>query len=201
MYKTRSLVYIGVFGALWGAIETTIGAVFHTLNLPFSGLLLTGVGMTVALIGRLFVPQRGSVLFIGLVAAFLKMFSIGGIVILPMLGIVMESLLAELVLAVRPKASRFAFVAAGAVACFWPFVHPFVTQGILAGSGIFTIYTRTIRNGARLLGLPETAILAVLAILIALHLLVGALAGVLAWDAGRVIARRLSAPLQPEIKQ
>ena len=90
MYKTRALVYIGVFGALWGAVETTIGSVFHTLNVPFSGVLLTAIGIALALIGRLFVPQRGSVFFIGVVAAFLKMFSIGGIVILPVFGILME---------------------------------------------------------------------------------------------------------------
>lgn len=199
MYKTRALVYIGVFGALWGAVETTLGSVFHTLNVPFSGLMLTGIGMATALIGRLFVPQRGSVFFIGVVAAFLKMFSIGGIVILPVFAILVESLIAELVLSLRPRPGRAIFVLAGSLACFWPFVHPFITQGILAGSGIFTIYTRTIRNGARLLGLPDTAVLAVLAALIVLHLLVGAAAGLLAWDAGRVIARRLRTPLQPDV--
>ena len=197
MYKTRALVYIGVFGALWGAVETTIGSVLHTLNVPLSGLLLTGIGIAVALIGRLFVPQRGSVLAIGVVAAFLKMFSIGGIVILPVLGILMESLLAELILSLRARPGRGIFAAAGGLATFWPFVHPFLTQGLLAGSGIFTIYTRTIQNGARLLGLPDTAVLAILAALILLHFLVGAVAGLIAWDAGRVIARRLRVPLEP----
>jgi len=197
MNKTRALVYIGVFGALWGAVETTIGSVVHTLNVPFSGLMLTGLGMAVALIGRLFVPQRGSVIFIGIVAACLKMFSIGGIVILPVFAILMESLIAELILSLRARPGRAIFVMAGALACFWPFVHPFITQGILAGSGIFTIYTRTIQNGARLLGLPDTAVYAILAALVALHLLVGAVAGLLAWDAGRVIARRLRVPLEP----
>jgi hypothetical protein len=195
MYKTRALVYIGVFGALWGAVETTIGSVFHTLNVPFSGVLLTAIGIAIALIGRLFVPQRGSVLFIGVVAAFLKMFSIGGIVILPVLGILIESLIAELVVSLRATAIRSTFVLAGSLAAFWPFVHPFLTQGILAGSGIVTIYTRTIQNGARLLGLPASAVLVVLAAVILIHLLVGAVAGLIAWDAGHVIAARLRAPL------
>jgi len=147
--------------------------------------------MAIALIGRLFVPRRGSVLAIGIITALLKMFSIGGIVITPMIGIFAESLIAELVLTMLGRPRRASFLAAGAMATLWPFFHPFLTQGILAGSGIFTIYQRTIQKGAQTLGLPATAILYVLAALIALHIVIGLAAGLLAWDAGRVIQARL----------
>lgn len=103
-FTVRDLVYIGVFGALWGAVEISLGSVLHTLNVPFSGVFLTGIGIAIALIGRLFVPRTGSVLFIGLVTAFLKMFSLGGIVLNPMIGIVAESVLAEV--ALTPWAGR-----------------------------------------------------------------------------------------------
>lgn len=83
------------------------------------------------------------------------------------------------------------FVVAGALATFWPFVHPFFTQGILAGSGILTIYSRTLQNGAKLLGLDPSAVVLILAGLIGVHLLIGSIAGLLAWDAGRVVQARL----------
>jgi ABC-type thiamin/hydroxymethylpyrimidine transport system permease subunit len=190
-FRVRDLVYIGVFGALWGAVETTLGSVVHTLNVPFSGAVLTGIGITIALIGRLFVPRTGSVLFIGLVTACLKMFSLGGIVLSPMLGIVMESFLAEATLTVLGRPRRLSFMLAGALATLWTLVHPFLTQGILAGSGILTIYERTLTNGARSLGLDPSVVLLVLAALIGLHLAIGGAAGWLAWDAGRVVQARL----------
>jgi hypothetical protein len=190
-FTVRDLVYIGVFGALWGAVEITGGSVLHVLSVPFTGVVLAGVGIAIALIGRLFVPRRGSVLAIGIVTALLKMFSIGGIVLMPMIGILAEALLAELVLIILGKPGRVRFMIAGAVATLWPFFHPFFTQGILAGSGIFTIYERTIQTGARTLGLPANAVFYVLAALIVLHIGIGLVSGLLAWDAGRVIQSRL----------
>jgi len=190
-FTVRDLVYIGVFGALWGAVEISLGSVLHTLNVPFSGVVLTGIGIAIALIGRLFVPRTGSVLFIGLVTAFLKMFSLGGIVINPMIGILAESLLAEVALTALGQPRRLSFIVAGALATFWPFIHPFFTQGILYGAGILTIYERTLTNGARLLGLDPSAVVLILVGLIAVHLLIGGIAGLLAWDAGRVVQARL----------
>jgi hypothetical protein len=189
--KTRDLVYIAVFGALWGTIEVTSGSILHVLNVPFSGVVLSAAGIAIAMIGRLFVPRRGSVLFIGLVTAFLKMFSLGGIVINPIIGIVMESLLAEMVLSAMGKPRRLSFILAGGAATFWPFVHPFFTQGLLAGQGMLTIYNRTLQKGAQMLGLDVSAILVILAALIAGHILIGVVAGLVAWDAGKVIEKRL----------
>ncbi|MEJ2554713.1 MAG: hypothetical protein P8186_00455, partial [Anaerolineae bacterium] len=161
-FTVRDLVYIGVFGALWGAAEMTLGSLLHVLNVPFSGAVLAGIGITIALIGRLFVPRTGSVLFIGLVTALLKMLSLGGIVLNPMIGIVAESLLAEVVLSLWGRPRRASFVVAGGLAVFWPFVHPFFTQGILAGQGILTVYGWTLEKGANLLGLDPSALLLVL---------------------------------------
>jgi hypothetical protein len=197
-FKTRDLVYLAVFGALWGAIEVTSGAVLHVVKLPFAGVFLTAIGIAIALIGRLFVPRRGSILFIGLVTAFLKMFSLGGIVVSPMIAIVAESLLAEIAVSALGKPRRLSFIAAGGLATFWSLIHPFFTQGILAGSGIATVYGWTIERGARLLGMDASAVLMVLAALIAIHILLGVVAGWVAWDAGKVIEARLQAPLNPK---
>ncbi|MGA9349223.1 MAG: hypothetical protein WBW48_10525 [Anaerolineae bacterium] len=46
------------------------------------------------LVGRRFVPQAGSVFMIGVVAALLKLLSIGGVKMGPLLGILIESRLA-----------------------------------------------------------------------------------------------------------
>ena len=189
--STRDLVYVGVFGALWGVVEMTFGSLLHALNVPFSGAVLTGIGMTIALIGRLFVPKRGSVLLIGLVSAFLKMFSLGSIVVNPMIGIVTEALLAEIALSALGRPRRLSFLAAAMLALLWTFAQPFFTSGILGGQGLATVLGWTLQKGAKALGMLPSAVAAVLALLIGIHLLIGAVAGLLAWDAGRAVRARL----------
>src|SRR5512139_3930216 len=96
-FSTRELVTLAVFGALWGLVEISLGSVFHAINLPLTGMLLSVIGAMVLCIGRLFVPHRGSTIFIGVIAMFLKLFSIGNILIGPMVGILAEALIAELI--------------------------------------------------------------------------------------------------------
>ncbi len=47
-FTVRDLVYIGVFGAMWGTIEMTSGSILHVFNVPFAGVMLTGVGIAIA---------------------------------------------------------------------------------------------------------------------------------------------------------
>jgi hypothetical protein len=189
-FDLRDLVYIGVFGALWGGLEATLGAALHVLRVPFAGLILASGGMTIALIGRLFVPRRGSVLAIGLVTALLKAFSVGGLVFSPMLAIVVESLIAEAVLlALGP--CRAAFVAAGGAALIWPVVHPLVTQTLLAGREVWGVYLQMVQGIMRIVGLDAAALAPALAVFVALHVAAGASAGWLAWEAGGTAARRV----------
>lgn len=194
-FSTKDLVTIAVFGALWGSVEMTLGAWLHAANVPFSGLLLSGVGVSIALTGYVFVPRAGTVLMISLVAALLKAFSVGGVVLEPMIAIVMEGLLAELGLfAGGRRRTVLPFLLAGAFAVSWAFVQPFFTQGVLFGEGITEIYTRTLQKAADLLGLDTTTVIAILVIVVLAHLVVGLFAGGIAIGLGRQLTWRLRAP-------
>ena len=94
-FSTRELVTMAVFGTLWGLSEMTLGTVLKSLNIPLSGVVLSTVGLVIALVGRVLVPRRGSTLFIGVIATLLKLFSLGGVIIGPMIGIMSEALVAE----------------------------------------------------------------------------------------------------------
>lgn len=193
-WPTRDLVTVAVFGALWGAAEMTLGAVLHALGLPLSGLVMATAGMLVALTGYRFVPRRGAVLSIAAVCALLKAFSLGSIVLSPMLAILAEALLAELGLALASgRAGRGALALAGGLATLWVPVHPFLSQGLVAGEGMVEIYRRLLVAAARLLHLDPRAIPVVVVAFLVLHAAAGALAGVLAAGLGRQLAGRLRA--------
>jgi ABC-type thiamin/hydroxymethylpyrimidine transport system permease subunit len=188
-YSVRDLVYVGVFAGCWGGIEMTVGAILHALRVPFGGVLLTGAGIAIALVGRLYVPRAGSVLLIAVVTALLKMLSVGGIVLSPMIAIMVEGLLAEVGLLVFGS-SRSAFLASGAMACLWPLVHSVLSVWVVGGAGLLRAYRTILERAVNELGMPVTWGWTVLAILAALHLAFGAVAGLLAWRVGQGLRRR-----------
>jgi hypothetical protein len=188
---TRELVTVAVFGTLWGIVEISLGTVLKSLNVPMSGTVLAAIGLTVALVGRLFVPRRGATLFIGIVAMLLKLFSLGGVIIGPMVGILSEALVAELVLSTGGRPRRLLFVLAGALGVLWTLIQPFVTGPLLFGRTLFVVWLDLVDRGSRLLGLDSSVILWIIVALAAIHLIIGGLAGWLSWDIGRHLQVRL----------
>jgi hypothetical protein len=188
-YSVRDLVYIGVFAACWGAVEITAGSVLHALNVPFGGVALTGVGVGVALVGRLYGPRPGSVFFIAVVTALLKMLSIGGIILSPMVAITIEGLIAELMVAGLGTTAA-GFVAAGTLACLWPLIHTVLSLWAVGRAGLVESYLTMLQRGANALGVPASWGSGLLAILVLLHLGIGAVAGGLAWRIGQGLRRR-----------
>lgn len=192
-WTTRDLVTLAVFGALWGVAEMSLGAVLHAMRVPLKGLILSGIGLLVALTGYRFVPRGGAVSAIATVSALLKLFSISSDVISPMLAILAEGLLAELGLALSGRrVGRLPFALAGALGASWSSVHPFVSQGLLAGEQVFEIHRRAFASVVRLFHLDPQAVGLVLLIGIGLHALAGVVAGLLAYALGGHVAHRLA---------
>ena len=189
--STRELVTIAVFGTLWGIVEISLGTVLKSLNVPLSGVVLAAIGLTVALVGRLFVPRRGATLFIGIIAMILKLFSLGGVLIGPMVGIFTEALVAELVLSLGGSPRRWLFVVAGACGVLWTLLQPFVTGPLLFGRTLFVVWLDLVDMGSRFLGVNSSVVLWGVLALVAIYLLIGGVAGWLSWDVGRHLQVRL----------
>lgn len=198
-FSTRELVTMAVFGALWGMVEISLGSVFHAIDLPMSGMALAVVGVMVASIGRLFVPRRGSTIFIGIIALVLKLFSIGSAVIGPMIGILIEALIAELILDAFMKPSMLAFAFACAGAALWTLVQPFITGVVLFGRNLLLIWLDLLDLGNRLFGLPSQAAIWIVLVLVTVHLVFGVLGGWLAWRLGQVLKTRLGGTLSASV--
>jgi len=194
---TRELVTIAVFGTLWGIVEISLGTVLKSLNLPLSGVILSTFGLAVAMIGRVFVPRRGSTLFTGVIAMLLKLFSLGGVIIAPMIAIFAEALVAEVVLSLFKRPRRGIFMLAGGLGVLWVLVHPFIANPLLYGRTVFVVWLDLLDKGSRLIGLDSNAVLWILLSMAAMHLAAGALAGWLAWDIGNQLQVRLGKSFSP----
>jgi hypothetical protein len=199
-FSTRELVMMAVFGALWGLVEISLGSVFHAIKLPLTGMMLSIIGVMIASIARLFVPRRGSTIFIGVIAMVLKLFSIGNIVIGPMIGIFTEALIAELILDIFPKPSMLAFIFACAGAALWTVVQPFVTGVLLFGRNLLVIWLDLLDSGSRLFGMPSQSALWIIVTMFALHFVIGGVGGWLAWKLGLVLKIRLGGTLSAPVE-
>jgi hypothetical protein len=196
-FTVRDWVYVAVFGALWGALELTLGAYLHVLFPPlantfFTGLIMAGIGAVIALIGRTFVPKTGAVLGIGIITALLKMVSLGGVKIGPMVAILAEAILMELTLLSKTSPTRWRYVLAGALAVGWNFFHKFIMMRLMYGKAIKEVYVSMVQEGSQTLGMDMGYAVAIIVILFVLRFAVGAVSGWLAWDLGKLVARRLA---------
>jgi hypothetical protein len=199
-FSTRELVTLAVFGALWGVVEIGLGSVLHAVKIPLTGLTLTAIGLAIAMVGRLFVPRRGSTFFIGVIATVLKLFSIGNIIIGPMIAILTEALIAELLLDGFPRPSRMAFMLAGAGGALWTLIQPFVTGLLLFGRSLLVVWLDMIDLGSRLFHLASNAAIWIAIGMALLYIIVGAVAGWLAWQVGILLVARLGKPFTPAAK-
>lgn len=197
-FTVRELVYVAIFGAIWGTLEMSAGSYLHLIFPPLAtpligvGTIMTSLGMVVALVGRLFVPKRGSVVMIGVITAILKALSIGGVVLSPMLAIIIESLLAEFGLLLSRRPSRWGFALAGSLAVVWTFFHKFFTSYFLLGRGVYEVYLGVLLSGVQVLGTGVEYAFIVIALFLLIRLVTGAMAGWLAWEVGRGVQARLA---------
>lgn len=199
-FTTRELVTMAVFGALWGLVEISLGSIFHAIDLPLNGMALAIFGVMVTCIGRMFVPKRGSTIFIGVIAMVLKLFSIGSAVIGPMVGIFAEALIAELILSAFAKPSMPAFIFANAGAALWTLIQPFVTGVFLFGRNLLVIWLDVLDMGTRIFGIPYQAALWIVIVLVSVHVLFGGIGGWLAWKLGQVLKIRLGGEVPQPIR-
>jgi len=195
-YTTRDWATVGLFGALWGAVELTLGSYLNVIFPPLSdtflkGVVLGGIGVAIALTGRYFVPKWGSLLLMGIITALLKLLSPGGTRLGPVVAILMESALMEAAMWIANRPRRWAFALGGALAVAWNLPHKFVMMRLLYGTDVADVYAKMVRDGSQTLGLSVSFAVSILIILLCIRLLAGGLAGWAAWALSGAVARRL----------
>lgn len=186
-FWTRAAVY----GALWGAVEITLGGFLHSLRFPLIGVILAAgeVGYLVAV--RQLHPRRGLVTAIALVAALLRGLTPVGALFTPLVAIFMEGVLVELAFLVLPGV-RLPAVVGGALCTLWSAVQMVATHALFLGLDALRLYDELLRAGARQTGIaPESRYLA-LALPLCLIAAIGALGGL--WGA-RLGGRARRAPV------
>ena len=128
-----------VIGSLWGAAEIVLGSFLHNLRIPFSGNILTSIGIILMISGHRLWPQRGIIFRAGLICAALKTMSPSPVILGPMLSIFMQASLMEIAVTLT-RGSRAGYLLGGGLAVSWNLLYRILSSIVLYGSSLIALY-------------------------------------------------------------
>lgn len=76
--KTKNLYNVLIYGSIWGLIELSLGGFLHYIHHPQKGKIMAAIAYTIMLTYLLRVHNKKIIhtLYIGIIAAFFKIFNI-----------------------------------------------------------------------------------------------------------------------------
>ena len=188
--RARFWAHAATFGALWGAIEATVGGFVHAVKMPFGGTALAATGAALLLALRVVYPKRGVVIAAGAVCACVKMVAPSTLILGPMIGIMVESLLIEV--ACAPFGARVGSAAVGgALATLWALTQKVLVQVVLYGAPVIGLYREVLSRAETWMGLPKTGGTSVVVGFAGIVAAIGATTALIGLRAGRVALQRM----------
>jgi len=189
MTDVRPWTYAALFGALWGALEATIGTALYLGKLPFKGMVMGLLGLLCLVCLRRLQPRPGVCVLAGAVAIFIKIFTLGGLYPGPIIGMAVQALAVEIAMTGSGGRSIGAAIG-GAVTLATNSLQMVGMMWLAMGSDAVASYLEALREGAAAVGLGGVRPAVAFAALVLANVLVGAVGGLWAWwVAGRVMRR------------
>ncbi|MFC1724925.1 hypothetical protein ACFL4T_04800 [candidate division KSB1 bacterium] len=193
--NVRDTAFIAVFGALWGLSEILFGGVLHSFQVPFTGLVMASVSILIAVTGSSFIQRKGSIITMGLIASFMKIFSIGGIILTPVLAIIIEAVILEIIILIGRR-TLLSICIAGGVTVTYTILHRVIGGIYFYSLDVIQILDKMITSASKNLNLDLTLAWIIMLTIILIHFLAGTAAGALSWWLARKIKLRLNYEIQ-----
>jgi nucleoside-triphosphatase THEP1 len=187
-----------IIGTIWAAAEIVLGSFLHNLRVPFSGNLLTAIGLVILISVSYKWRIKGLFWRAGLICALMKSLSPSAIIFGPMVAILSESLLLEASVRLFGR-NIIGFTTGSMLAMSWNLFQKIFNLIIFYGGNLVDIYASITSYAARQLNLRFNTFWAPLLLLLSLYALFGAATAVIGMKAGRRIADRPPEELQQVI--
>ncbi len=173
-----------VIGSLWATVEIILGSLLHNLKIPLAGSILSFI--TVYLVISFFQiwKMNGIIWRAGLICALMKSISPSAIILGPMLGILSQALILELIIRCIGK-NPVAYTLGGALAVFSALVQKAATLLVLYGWDILVLLENMYLFATRQLRIETLQPSYLLIIISIIYLLSGTLAGFMGYKAGK----------------
>jgi hypothetical protein len=178
-----------IIGTTWAASEIVLGSFLHNLRIPFSGNILTGIGLIILISASYKWKNRGLFWRAGLICALMKSISPSAVIFGPMIAILTESLLLELSTRILGK-SAIGFLVGSALAMSWVLVQRIFNFILFYGFNIVEIYTNMMKFAENQLGLSFNILWLPIVFLFSLDVLFGFATALLGMRAGKQLIKQ-----------
>jgi nucleoside-triphosphatase THEP1 len=181
-----------VAGSMWAASEIVIGSFLHNLRVPFSGSILTAIGIVLLISISHKWNEKGLFWRAGLICAMMKTLSPSAVIFGPMIAIMTEALLMEFSVSLLGRTVA-GYIAGAVLAMSWSLVQRVLTLIVFYGTGIIGVYSDLADLAEKQTGIQVDMAWLPLLILLAADVILGVITALTGLRLGRRIARETGA--------
>jgi nucleoside-triphosphatase THEP1 len=178
-----------IIGTIWAASEIVLGSFLHNLKVPFSGNILTAIGIIILISISYKWTEKGLFWRAGLICALMKTMSPSAVIFGPMIAIITEAFLLELSVRLLGRTIA-AYVIGSMLAMMWNLVQKILNYIIFYGSGIIEVYSDLLKLARKQFNIETDIVWMPIFILLAVYALFGLLAAITGIRVGRKILRQ-----------
>ena len=189
-----------IAGTIWAASEIVLGSFLHNLKVPFSGNILTAIGIVILISISYLWTDKGLFWRAGLICALMKTMSPSAVIFGPMIAIFTEAFL--LGLSVSLFGRTIAGYAIGSMlAMSWNLVQKIINYIIFYGSDIIGVYSDFLKFAQKQLNIKTDIVWLPIIVLLIVYALFGLLAAVTGIRVGRKMLRQPDQDLPESINK
>jgi nucleoside-triphosphatase THEP1 len=189
-YKlSEKWIKASIIGTIWAASEIVLGSFLHNLRVPFSGNILTAIGLIILISISYTWTEKGLFWRAGLICALMKTLSPSAVIFGPMIAIFSEALLLEF--SVRLLGRTLAGYLIGAMlAMSWNLFQKIVNYIIFYGANIIEVYNNLLKLAQKQLNIQTDIVWLPIIVLLIIFGLFGLFAGVIGIIVGRKMLKQ-----------
>jgi nucleoside-triphosphatase THEP1 len=178
-----------IIGTIWAASEIVLGSFLHNLKIPFSGNILTAIGIIILISISYTWTEKGLFWRAGLICAIMKTMSPSAVIFGPMIAIFCESLLLELFVGVFGR-TYAGYITGAMLAMTWNLFQKIVNYIIFYGSNIIDVYANLLKLAQKQLNIQSDIVWLPIFLLLVVYSLFGLFAAVIGIRVGnRLLAK------------
>ena len=173
-----------VLGSLWASSEIILGSFLHNLKIPFSGTILSGIGIIFLVAGSQNWKEKGIIWRAGIICALMKTISPSANIFGPMISIAAEAFLLEASIRILGK-NWAGYLIGGGLAVSWSLFYKIIGLILVYGPNIIELYSSLYKFSIKYLNFPNLSPWSLILLLFILFLIFGALASIIGIRIGK----------------